>query len=110
MPSEVTVHYPFHPLVNRTLSVVRWPRRAGQAVTVLDPDGVAMKIPLWMLQAQAAHIETGEQILLPGHVLLELVELFDVHGSRMSAHPQRDPETEHEAAHLCVRTQRIEPT
>ncbi|MGC1951638.1 MAG: hypothetical protein WA970_03455, partial [Gammaproteobacteria bacterium] len=62
MPSTVTVRYPFHPLHNRCLDVVAWPRQATRAVSVRHPDGKTLKIPLWMLQPDAA-----------GAVLLQMV-------------------------------------
>ena len=56
MPSTVTVHYPFHPLHDRRLEVLAWPRQAHNAVTVKHPDGQSLKIPLWMLQPEAADV------------------------------------------------------
>jgi len=56
MPSTVTVHYPFHPLHKRCLDVVAWPRQAANAATVQHPDGKTLKIPLWMLQPEAARL------------------------------------------------------
>jgi len=56
MPSTVTVHYSFHPLHNHCLDVVAWPRQTHQAVTVQHTDGQSLKIPLWMLQPDAANI------------------------------------------------------
>ena len=61
MPSTVTVHYPFHPLHGRCLEVVAWPRQPRLAVTVCQPDGQALKVPLWMVEPAAAHL-----LLLPG--------------------------------------------
>ena len=54
MPSTVTVYYPFHPLHNRCLEVVAWPRQVTQAITVRHPDGNTLKVPRWMLQPDAA--------------------------------------------------------
>ena len=108
MPSSVTVHYPFHPLVNRTLTVVTWLRCPDQAVTVLHPDGTAIKLPLWMLQAEAASISVCDQTLLSANVLLELLELLSVHASSMAS-AQRHTETEHEAGHLPIRRLPVEP-
>ena len=53
MLSTVTVHYPFHPLHDRRLEIVSWPRRIHKAVTVRHPDGKSLKIPLWMRQPDA---------------------------------------------------------
>jgi hypothetical protein len=54
MPSAVTVHYPFHPHHRRCLEVLAWPRNACGAATVVDPGGKTLKIPLWMLEPEAA--------------------------------------------------------
>lgn len=62
MPSTVTVHYPFHPLHNQRLEVVAWPRQSRNAVTVRDPDGTSLKIPLWMLEPQASQLLLSDQM------------------------------------------------
>ena len=72
MPSTVTVHYRFHPLHNRSLKVVAWPRRAGIAATVRDPGGKALKIPRWMLEPEAVHHRLGDRVELPVSVLRAL--------------------------------------
>ncbi len=76
MPSTVTVHYPFHPLHNRRLDVVAWPRQVNNAVTVKHPDGQPLKIPLWMLQPEAAGSRLSEQIELDASALLALVDVL----------------------------------
>ena len=63
MPSTSTVHYPFHPLHNRSLDVIACPHRATGAVTVRHPDGKTLKIPLWMLQPEAAQFQLSERLL-----------------------------------------------
>ena len=109
MPSTVTVHYRFHPLVNHTLAVVSWPRRPDLPVTVLHPDGTAMKVPLWMLQAQAAQLTVCKRALLPASALLRVIELLLAHASS-TAGAQRPAETEHEADHVPIRRPRVGPT
>ncbi len=108
MQSSVTVRYPFHPLANHTLPVLRWPRRPDQAVTVAHPDGTAMKVPLWMVQDHAAHLTVGEQALLPASTLRALVELLCLHASSMAA-TKGPPETRHDPDSLPLRRQPAEP-
>ena len=78
MPSTVTVHYPFHPLHNCCLGVIAWPRRATGAATVQHPDGKPLKIPLWMLQPDAARLCLSEQAELAASALLALVDVIQV--------------------------------
>ena len=90
-PATVTVYYPFHPLVNHTLEVINWRRKSAHAVTVKHPDGNAGKIPLWMLQPDAAHFHLSEQIELSASALSALVDLLRLHASnRVKVQPQRE--------------------
>ena len=77
MPSTVTVHYPFHPLHCRCLEVVAWPRQPHLAVTVRQPDGQTLKIPLWMVEPAAAHCELRERVELTASVLHALIALLE---------------------------------
>jgi hypothetical protein len=81
MPSTVTVHYPFHPLVHQHLKVITWPRHNTGAATVLHPDGKTIKLPVWMLQPQAAQFHRQSKIELPASVLLSVVDLLTSHSS-----------------------------
>jgi len=102
MPSTVTVYYPFHPLVDHTLDVVSWPRRRGHAVTVLHPDGEAVKVPLWMLQPEAAQVSICEQIAPSASALLSLIDLLSQPSSpRVGSLAHQ--ETAHEASPLRLR-------
>ena len=47
---------------------------APDAVTVKHADGQSLKIPLWMLQPDAADFRLREQVELPASVLLALVD------------------------------------
>jgi len=109
MPSTVTVYYPFHPLVDHTLDVVSWPRRRAHAVTVLHPDGEAVKVPLWMLQPEAAQVSICEQIALSASALLSLVDLLSQSSSpRVGSLPHQ--ETAHEASPLRLRRRATDTT
>jgi hypothetical protein len=52
--THVRVFYTLHPLRDSSLQVVRRPKRGDGAVTVVDPTGKRLKIPLWMLSPDAA--------------------------------------------------------
>jgi hypothetical protein len=107
MPSTVTVHYPFHPLHKCCLDVVAWPRHAANAATVQHPDGKTLKIPLWMLQPEAARFALAEQPELSANALLALVDVMQT-CSKVSATKQ--PEHCHAASHTRSRPQRERPT
>jgi hypothetical protein len=100
MPSTVMVHYPFHPLVHQHLKVVSWPRNSIGATTVQHPDGNTIKIPVWMLQPEAAQLALQSQIELSSKVLLSLVDLLASLSSRKVSsgrQPERASETSRDA-------------
>ena len=74
--AHVQVFYPFHPLHGYRLRVIRKPKRSDGAVSVLDPVGKRLKIPVWMLSSAAANIVTTEQALLSREALLNLTSLL----------------------------------
>lgn len=74
MPLIVTVHYPFHPLYKHSLKPTVWPRRSDGTATVCHPDGKPLKIPLWMLQTEAAQLHLKEQPEIPFNARLTLEE------------------------------------
>jgi hypothetical protein len=109
MPSTVTVYYPFHPLNNRSLEVIAWPRRSAMAATVQHPDGNAVKIPLWMLQPEAARFHLSEQVELSSSALRALVDLLTLHScSKVNTHNHQ--EQTHAASHVRIREQRSHPS
>jgi hypothetical protein len=59
--THVEVFYPFHPLHGYRLRIIRKPKRSDGAVSVIDPVGKRVKIPVWMLSSAAANIKTTEQ-------------------------------------------------
>lgn len=74
--THVQVFYPFHPLHGYRLRVLRRPKREDGAVSVMDPAGKRLKIPVWMLSPSAANIKATEQPLLSREVLLSLASLL----------------------------------
>lgn len=73
----MTVYYPFHPLHRQQLEVVSKTRRGDGAVIVLDPSGMRLKIPVWMLEPDAGRFEICLRPEIGGRTLLALVDLLD---------------------------------
>ena len=73
--THVRVFYPFHPLHGYSLRVTRRPKRGDGAVSVIDPVGKRLKIPVWMTFSDAAEITVSEQAHLSGEALLKLISL-----------------------------------
>ena len=73
---RVTVFYPFHPLHGTSLQVVRRPKRGDGAVSVIDPVGKRLKIPVWMLLPECANTKVAQQGNLNKHALLSLTSLL----------------------------------
>jgi hypothetical protein len=74
--TRVQVFYPFHPLRDAVLQVVRRPKRGDGAVVVVDPAGKRLKIPIWMLSPECAAITITERPQLSSASLLSLVSLL----------------------------------
>ena len=74
--THVEVFYPFHPLHGYRLRIIRRPKRSDGAVSVLDPVGKRLKIPVWMLSSTASSITITEQALLSKEALLNLTSLL----------------------------------
>src|SRR6516225_11214286 len=73
--THVRVYYAFHPLHNSSLQIVRRPKRGDGAVSVIDPTGRRLKIPMWMLLPDSAEIKIAEQAYLSKEALLSLASL-----------------------------------
>jgi hypothetical protein len=74
--AHVQIYYPFHPLCGSILQVVRRPKRGDGAVSVIDPIGKRLKIPVWMLSPECAAITTTETAHLSKEALLHLTSLL----------------------------------
>lgn len=74
--THVTVFYPFHPLHGATLQVVRRPKRGDGAVSVIDPTGKRLKIPVWMLRPDCVDAAIASQPTLSKDALLSLTSLL----------------------------------
>jgi hypothetical protein len=74
----VQVLYPFHPLQGASLQLIRRPKRGDGAVTVVDTNGRRLKIPTWMLSAEAADASIAEQAYLSKHALQSLADLLTI--------------------------------
>jgi len=74
--THVRVLYPFHPLHGSTLQIVRRPKRGDGAVSVIDPTGRRLKIPVWMLLPDCAEMRIAERPHLSKEALLSLTSLL----------------------------------
>jgi len=74
--TRVRVFYPFHPLRDVVLQVVRRPKRGDGAVAVVDPAGKRLKIPVWMLSPECAALTITEAPHLSSESLLSLASLL----------------------------------
>jgi len=73
--THVQVFYRFHPLHSCTLRILRRPKREDGAVSVIDPTGRRLKIPVWMLLPDSAEIKIAEQAYVNKEALLSLASL-----------------------------------
>ena len=74
--THIQVFYPFHPLHGATLQIVRKPERRDGAVSLIDPTGRRLKIPVWMLLPECAEIKITERPRLSMEALLSLTLLL----------------------------------
>jgi len=74
--THVQVFYPFHPLQATTLKILRRPKRGDGAVSVVDPVGRRLKIPVWMLSPDCAEIRITGQPHLSKEAVLSLASLL----------------------------------
>lgn len=74
----VKVYYPFHPLHGQELEVAYRARREDGCVTVIDPEGVRLQIPAWMLVAEAARHCLSSEAAISGSALLRLCDLVGI--------------------------------
>jgi len=56
--------------------VVCTPRKGGNAVTVVDPEGFRLKVPEWMVFPQAAQYRLSERAEISGAALFSLANLL----------------------------------
>ena len=72
------MYYAFHPLHGKELEVACRPRREDGCVTVIDPEGVRLKIPAWMLLPEAARHGLSSEAAIGGNALLGLSDLIGI--------------------------------
>lgn len=66
------MYYPFHPLTGKELSVKCKSHHKDGTVTVVGPDDVTLKIPLWMTEKIANKFSISKQIEIDPKSLLSL--------------------------------------
>lgn len=76
MSLRVTIHYPFHPHSGQALEVMLRPRVAGGSVTIIDPSGIPLKVPSWMLSSAAATHCLSATATIAARALLTLANLL----------------------------------
>lgn len=77
-PSEVTVHYRFHPRVGERVAVIRQHSFRGEAAYVVEQrDGSLTHLPVWMTDSAAAAMQLVIAPHWPSKVLLDLRRLID---------------------------------
>jgi hypothetical protein len=74
--AHVQVFYPFHPLHGKILRVICRPKTGDGAVTVMEPSGRRLKIPVWMLASDCAGAEIKDRAHLGKEALLTLASLL----------------------------------
>ncbi len=87
MGSTVKVYYRFHPLHGQELEVACRPRREDGCVTVIDPEGVRLKIPAWMLLPEAAWHSLSSEAAISDHALLRLCDLIGIESVQDTVDP-----------------------
>lgn len=91
------VYYPFHPLCGQELRIFVAARLPDGAVTVEDAKQRRLKIPLWMVAANAARYQLADAPTLDAQALLRLVELSELCCDKVSVFescPQGEPRHE----------------
>jgi hypothetical protein len=73
---HVRIFYPFHPLYGFSLEAIRKPKSGDGAVSVTEPSGKRLKIPVWMLTPDASHVQIVEEPHLSSEALLSLTSLI----------------------------------
>jgi hypothetical protein len=63
-------------LAGLEIEVVCAPRKEDGAVTVIDPPGFHLKIPLWMVSPQASEYQLSAQAEISARALVSLVNLL----------------------------------
>ena len=86
---QVRIFHPFHPLRGLSVQVIRKPKRGDGAVTVVDPAGRRLKIPIWMVTPDWADVQIVSQPHLSKEALLGLTSLLAVTGRRPRLHELR---------------------
>ncbi len=84
--THVQVVYPFHPLHGASLQIVRRPKRGDGAVSVIDPGGRRLKIPVWMLLPDCVKTKIIERPHLSKEALLSLTSLLSLHDPEDHVH------------------------
>ena len=77
LPLEVTVHYPFHPYVNRTFKVLQRSGSAHSQITLEHSLGKPFTIPIWMTEPTARDFCVDVSINIDLTVYLDILALLE---------------------------------
>ncbi len=73
---KITVQYPFHPFYGKELVVIRGTRSIDGAITISDPQGKHLKIPVWMTTPDAKHYYISKESIINVSALISLSGLL----------------------------------
>ena len=72
------MHYRFHPLHGQQVQILYRARRENDWVAVIDPQGIQLKIPAWMLLPEASQYDLSNQAEISAIALLRLCDLLGI--------------------------------
>jgi len=87
---KIEIHYPFHPLCGIELEVACPTKKNDGLVTVIDPQGIRLKVPLWMTSPQAENHQLAEVEVIGINGLLLAHEIWRYHYDKMNNENKRN--------------------
>lgn len=83
--SVVYIYYPYHPYSKMNLVVTHYPKRRAEWVTVSDPQGNSLKIPIWMLSPSAKELSIVSTPAIGIQAIMALLSLIPDEGGHHEA-------------------------
>ncbi len=85
MSLKIKIYYPFHPLCGMELNLACPTRKKDGLVTVFEPSGFPLKVPLWMTSPSAADFQLSDVATLYVKGLLALCEIMqELHSKKQN--------------------------
>ena len=72
----IIIRYPFHPYYGVELEVISSSRRNDSVVVVRDPAGSPLKVPRWMLSADATQINVSTHAVPSATALIAVAQML----------------------------------